>query len=100
LGEPGTWDEETAAEDFAGAEERESPLFDVETPSFQRVLDAPPVARPPRPRRRWLPVIVFAVIVTACVALGVVILHQVGILGLGVDLSPMPPLGALGVASP
>jgi hypothetical protein len=74
--------------------------FDAEPPSFSGVLSPADPAPPAQaaPPRRWLPVIVFAVIVAACVLLGIVILRQVGILGLGVDLSPMSPLTFLGGA--
>jgi hypothetical protein len=59
-------------------------LFSTETTPFDKVLDRGAVT----PTRNWWPIIAFVAVVIACLALGFVILQQIGILSLGVPLSP------------
>ncbi|MDR1189776.1 MAG: hypothetical protein LBK95_20380 [Bifidobacteriaceae bacterium] len=75
-----------AAVDLLEAPPRPPNLFDVEPSSFDNVLADQ--TETSAPRRNWWAIAVFLVVVVACVAVGLVILGQVGILGLGVTLSP------------
>jgi hypothetical protein len=65
-------------------------LFDIQQPPFDKVLSDEPQTL--NARQRWLPVIVFVTVVLVSVIVGLVILQQGGLLGVGVPLNPGLPL--------
>jgi hypothetical protein len=82
----------TAPDPAGGTARAGEVLFDTDTPSFERVIDGEPDDQAAGRQWSWGPVIVFVLVVLACLVLGVVLLlTQVGILGLEVDLSPIEP---------
>ncbi|MDR2374188.1 MAG: hypothetical protein LBD77_08885 [Bifidobacteriaceae bacterium] len=68
------------------AQNGDSRLFDIEPPTFDKVLGGQGGASPKV--RNWWPIITFIAVAVACVCLGLVIMQQVGVLSLGVPLSP------------